>query len=112
MFTAARSLRTRYMIKRSPNRNKRWLQSTARTGKVQVSRNHPQAGADAVNSIQPGSSGLTTAADNTDNISETTTQYPAEVEIGKQASERAREASQRIQEAAGRAAQQESGIEQ
>jgi predicted AlkP superfamily phosphohydrolase/phosphomutase len=64
-----------------------------------------QAGAAAVNSNQPGSSGVVTAADSIETTTETTTQHPAAVEIGKQASERAREA-------AGRAAEQESGVEQ
>ncbi|HJZ49837.1 MAG TPA: alkaline phosphatase family protein, partial [Roseiflexaceae bacterium] len=54
-----------------------------------------------MNSNEPGSNGEVTAASTT----ETTTQQPAAVEIGKQASERAREA-------AGRAAQQESSVEQ
>jgi predicted AlkP superfamily phosphohydrolase/phosphomutase len=54
-----------------------------------------------MNSNEPGSSGEVTAAPTT----ETTTQHPGAIEIGKQASERAREA-------AGRAAGQESGVEQ
>ncbi len=58
-----------------------------------------------MNSNQPGSSGVVTAADSIDTTTETTTKHPAAVEIDKQASERAREA-------AGRAAQQESGVEQ
>jgi len=58
-----------------------------------------------VHSNEPGSSGVGTAADSIETTAETTTQHPAAVEIDKQASERAREA-------AGRAAQQESGVEQ
>jgi predicted AlkP superfamily phosphohydrolase/phosphomutase len=54
-----------------------------------------------VNSNQPGSSGEATAAA----ADETTTQQPAEIEIGKHASERAREAD-------GRANRKESGLEQ
>lgn len=79
-----------------------------------------------MNSNEPGSSGVVTAADSIEKPSETTTQQPAEVEIGKQASERAREASERAheaseraretaghaREAAGHAAQQVSGVEQ
>ena len=65
-----------------------------------------------MNSNEPGSSGVVTAADSIETTTETTTQHPAAVEIGKQASERAREASERAREAAGRAAQQESGVEQ
>src|SRR6185503_18934626 len=71
-----------------------------------------QAGAAAVNSNQPGSSGVDTAADSIEKTTETTTQHPAEVEVGKQAASRAREAAQRAREAAGRTAQQESGVEQ
>ena len=58
-----------------------------------------------MNSNEPGSSGVVTAADSIETTTETTTQHPAAVEIGKQASARAREA-------AGRTAQQESGVEQ
>jgi predicted AlkP superfamily phosphohydrolase/phosphomutase len=65
-----------------------------------------------VNSNEPGSSGVVTAADSIDKTSETTTQRPAEVEIGKQASKRAREQADRAGEAAGQSAQQQSGIEQ
>jgi predicted AlkP superfamily phosphohydrolase/phosphomutase len=54
-----------------------------------------------VNSNEPGSSGEVTAAPTT----VTTTQHPSAVEIGKHATERAREA-------AGRAALEESGVEQ
>ena len=72
-----------------------------------------------MNSNEPGSSGVSTAADSVEITTETTTRRPAVVEIDKQASEQAREASERARkasdwarEAAGRAAQQESGIEQ
>src|SRR4051794_25292496 len=65
----------------------------------------PQAGAAAVHSNEPGSSGEVTAADSIEKSIEKTTQQPAAVEIGKQASQHAREA-------AGRAVQQESGVEQ
>jgi len=65
-----------------------------------------------VNSNEPGSSGVGTAADRIEPTTETTTQHPAAVEIDKQASERAREVSERARAAGGRAAQQESGIEQ
>ncbi|MEO7913612.1 MAG: alkaline phosphatase family protein [Roseiflexaceae bacterium] len=72
-----------------------------------------------MNSNEPGSSGQITAADSIEKTTDTTTQHPGAVEIGKQASERAREASERARETAGRAreaadhaAQQQSGIEQ
>jgi predicted AlkP superfamily phosphohydrolase/phosphomutase len=82
-----------------------------------------QAGAAAVNSNEPGSSGIDSAADSIETITKKTTektpQHPAAIEIDKQASERAREASERAREASeraresiGRAAQQESGVEQ
>ena len=48
-----------------------------------------------MNSNEPGSSGVVTAADSIEPTTETTTQHPAAVEIDKQASERAREASER-----------------
>src|SRR3954451_18761517 len=62
----------------------------------------------AVNSNEPGSSGIDSAADSIETITKKTTektpQHPAAIEIDKQASERAREASERARESTGRAA--------
>ena len=71
-----------------------------------------QAGAVAVNSIEPGSRGEDTAADSIEPTTETATKHPAAVEIDTQASERAREASERARAAGGRTAKQELGVEQ
>ncbi len=66
-----------------------------------------------MNSNEPGSRGIDTAADSIETTTETTTQHPAAVEIDKQAAgRRAREAAERARKAAGRTAQQESGLEQ
>lgn len=65
-----------------------------------------------MNSNEPGSSGVDTAADNIEKTTETTTQRPAEIEISKRAAERASETTGRARAASDRTAQQESGIEQ
>lgn len=65
-----------------------------------------------MNSNEPGSRGVGTAADSVEPTTETDTQHSTAVEIDKQASKRAREAAGGAREAAGRAAQNEAGVEQ